>query len=697
MTLRTAIVGAFISISLSNCSYGQHQKEMQSHTNDLINETSPYLLQHAHNPVDWHAWNEQNLAEAKNLGKPLLISVGYSACHWCHVMEHESFEDEEVAAFMNEHFYCIKVDREERPDVDQVYMTAANIITGRGGWPLNCFALPDGRPFHAGTYYPKAGWMKLLQTVHNQYNSNYGKLESYAEKLTQGIQMQETAISDNPREELSYEVVENTVSTWSSSFDMHEGGRQGAPKFPMPSNYEFLMAYNYHAKEEKVDEFVQLSLNKMAKGGIYDQIKGGFARYSTDAYWKLPHFEKMLYDNGQLLSVYSKAYLTYNQPLYLEIVEQTIDWLEDEMRHESGLFFSALDADSEGEEGKFYVWSNIELKEILGELYPLAAQFYNVNAKGLWENGNYILLRGEDENKIRAEFNLTESELADKVKSINQKLLEARKERVRPGLDDKCLTSWNGLLLTGLTDAYIASSNNQHLELAIKLANALLKHQLKQGQVYHSFKDGKSTIDGLLEDYVFSAQGLLRLYQVTSESKYLAKANELVEDAITHFYDGEKGMFYMNKENELIVRTSEIYDNVIPSGNAAMALILQQLGLLQTRMDYVQMSKDLIAKIQSNMVSYPSGHSYWSLSHLGHSKPYYELVIIGSGAKEEAQKVFGMNLFNVLVVYSEKASNEGIFKDRYKKDKTLFYLCRNGACLQPEEQLSMALKPLSTP
>ena len=664
---------------------------MQSHTNELIHETSPYLLQHAHNPVDWHAWNEQNLKEAKKLNKPLLISIGYSACHWCHVMEHESFEDKEVAEYMNEHFYCIKVDREERPDVDQVYMTAANIITGRGGWPLNCFALPDGRPFHAGTYYPKEGWMKLMQSVENQFTNHYGKIEAYADKLTRGIQMQETAISDNPREEIDYAVIKECIKSWSASFDYSQGGRLGAPKFPLPSNYEFLMRYNFHAEEEDIDEFIQLSLDKMAKGGIYDQIKGGFARYATDANWKVPHFEKMLYDNAQLLSVYAKAYLRYNKPLYLQTVEQSIAWLKDEMRHESGLFFSALDADSEGEEGKFYVWSKAELQETLGKDFPFAAKYYNINATGLWEKGNYILLRSDNERDLMNEYQLDQEEFNAKIQGINALLLKARSQRIRPGLDNKCLSSWNGLLLTGLADAYLASNNPLHLEMAIELADALMEHQLQKGKVYHSFKDGKSTIDGLLEDYVFSAQGLLKLYQLSSDPKYLAKANELAQEAISLFYDGEKGLFYMNKKNELIVRTSEIYDNVIPSGNAAMALLLQQLGLIEARMDYLQISKDLVAKIQSNIIGYPSGHAYWSLAHIGHSKPYYELVIIGENAQKKAFKAFKMNKLNLLILYSEKASDQGVYRNRYVANKTLFYLCRNGACLKPEESLELAL------
>ena len=695
MTLRTAILCALISIVLSQCSYGQDKNKMHSHTNDLINETSPYLLQHAHNPVQWHPWNSKSLEEAKQGNKPILISIGYSACHWCHVMEHESFEDEEVANYMNANFYCIKVDREERPDVDQVYMTAANIITGRGGWPLNCFAMPDGRPFHAGTYYPKAEWLKLLQTVHHQYTTNLSKLETYADKLTRGIQMQETAISDNPLEKLNFSAVDSTIATWSSTFDRNEGGRLGAPKFPLPSNYEFLLRYNYHQQDPSIDQFIQLSLNKMAWGGIYDQIKGGFARYSTDAYWKVPHFEKMLYDNAQLLSVYAKAYLSYEQRLYLETINQSISWLKDEMRHESGLFFSALDADSEGQEGKFYIWSKDELESVLADDYPLATDYYNINAKGLWENGQYILLRTGNEEELMLKYGLSTEAFNKQIQRINKILVEQRSKRIRPGLDDKCLTSWNGLLLTGLTDAYLATSDEEHLKLAKELADALIAYQLKQGEVYHSFKNGKSTINGLLEDYVFCAQGLIKLYQISTDDTYLKKASELAQDAISLFYDGEKGMFYMNIKNELIVRTSEVYDNVIPSGNAAMALVLQQLGLIEGRADYLQISKDLVAKIQRNMPSHPSGHAYWSLAHIGFSKPYYELVIAGPKASAEAAKVHKMGMLNLLVFQSEQESNQALFKNRYQDGKTLFYLCQNGACLKPEERLDAVLEVIS--
>jgi uncharacterized protein YyaL (SSP411 family) len=677
---------------LSSCGQKNQNKSMSLHTNQLIKETSPYLLQHAHNPVDWHAWNPENLSEAKKLNKPVLISIGYSSCHWCHVMEHESFENEEVAQYMNEHFYCIKVDREERPDVDQIYMTAANIITGRGGWPLNCFTLPTGEPFHAGTYYPTKDWLRLLKNISDQYQSNYDKIKEYAQKLTRGIQLQETAISDQITQSIDATVLNNLVKEWKNNWDYENGGMKKAPKFPMPSNYDFLISYTHWSEDKSIDEFIDISLTKMAYGGIFDQIGGGFSRYSVDKIWKVPHFEKMLYDNAQLLTIYARAYQKTKNPLFKQVMDKTIQWLEREMRDNSGLFYSALDADSEGEEGKYYVWKSDNIKTILGSDFDLAASYYEIDKKGQWEHQNNILLRDIDDAQIKAEFQLSTKELEEKITHINQKLLERRIQRIPPGLDDKCLTSWNSMVVSGLVDAYKATKNEHYKKLAIQALDTILEIQMEDSNLWHSYKNGQSTIPGMLEDYAFLIKACIDAFSIISNETYINTAKRLTEIAMNKFYDAEKELFYFNETNELIVRTTEVHDNVIPATNSLMANNLLHVGLIYGNSRFIEIAENLVGKVQSNMASYPSGYSNWAKTHLAISKPFYEVVIIGKNAEEVASKFRQTFHPNTLVLFSTSDSDLPIFKNRFKADETLIYVCQKGVCKLPVKTIDMALE-----
>ena len=695
MTFKTSLGLLCISILFNNCSLGQENSTMHKYTNELIEETSPYLLQHAHNPVNWHAWNEKNLKEAKKLDKPLLISIGYSSCHWCHVMEHESFEDEEVASYMNANFYCIKVDREERPDVDQIYMTAANIITGSGGWPLNCFALPDGRPFHAGTYFPKNNWLRVLEGVHFEYSKNRNKLEEYADKLTQGIRLQETAITDNSPEILRAELISESMDGWKTKWDMQYGGMKGAPKFPMPINLECILYYANLHEDQQADEFVQQSLNKMAFGGIFDQIKGGFSRYSTDGIWKAPHFEKMLYDNAQLLSIYSKAYKKSKNPLYLEVINKTIAWLESEMLDPSGLFYSALDADSEGEEGRYYVWSKKQLHIALDSLYPIAESYYSVNEIGAWELDKYILMRSLTTEEVASIHKLEVQELQEKILQIESILNQFRNNRVRPGLDDKCLSGWNGLLLSGLVEAYKVTENTHFLELAENIGKALIKNQIKSNKLYRSYKAGISSIDGMLEDYVFVSQGLLDLYTLNSDEQFLKNSQEVFKLAFDLFYDEEKEIFYFNTENELIVRTAEIHDNVIPSSNSAMVQLMYTYGLLEGNQKYMELAQRITGKVQKNIASYPSGHANWSIAHMRMNQRYSEVVITGKNAENLYREMMQLNLPNTIIIWTNRESQLAIFKGRLNKTETSIYVCNKGSCKLPVKSIEEALQILN--
>ena len=420
------LIFLFLLSFLSCESQNEKMKKEHKYTNNLINESSPYLLQHAHNPVNWYPWNETTLKKAQKENKLILISIGYAACHWCHVMEEESFEDEEIAKIMNENFICIKVDREERPDVDQIYMNAVQILNQRGGWPLNCFALPTGEPIWGGTYFQKENWKNILLNIDQIFQQEPDKFYNQAEQLTEAIKKSEAVKLNVKKHNYNKNLITEIVEKWKQDFDKTHGGNNRSPKFPIPNTYKFLIKYAHLFQDKEIKNIIDVTLTKMAYGGIFDQIGGGFARYSTDIYWKIPHFEKMLYDNGQLVSLYSQAYQLSKNPIYKEVVFKTLNFINREMTNKNGGFFSSLDADSEGEEGKYYVWKEKELKEILKTDYEIISSYYNVNNKGLWENGNYILLINKNKKEIANKFNISLDELNTKIEDANKKLLNHR-------------------------------------------------------------------------------------------------------------------------------------------------------------------------------------------------------------------------------------------------------------------------------
>lgn len=684
--------------SLQSC--GQHSKKNMSnhkHTNSLINETSPYLLQHAHNPVDWVAWNDESLARAKKEQKLMLISIGYSACHWCHVMEHESFEDSTVAAFMNEHFVCIKVDREERPDIDQVYMNAVQLMTGRGGWPLNCFALPDGRPLYGGTYFPKEQWMDVMQKVVGIWENDREKALEYATNLTKGISESELIKRNESEANFSEEEIAEVVEDWMKTVDNKEGGPNRAPKFPLPNNYEFLLRYASLTDDQKILDHVNLTLEKMAFGGIYDQVGGGFARYSTDALWKAPHFEKMLYDNGQLVSLYSEAYQATKNPLYKEIVDETLEFIEREMTSKEGVFYSALDADSEGEEGKFYVWKEDELKSVLGDDFDWVKDYYNINQKGLWEHDNYILLRKDGDDEFARKQGWSIEDLKSKVSAVNAKLLKERNKRIRPGLDDKQLTSWNALMLKGYADAYRVFGNKDYLNAAERNAEFILKTQKqKDGALWHSHKEGRSTINGFLEDYCFTIEALISLYQATFDKKWLDEADKLAAYAIENFHDSESGMFFFNsnKDPKLVARKMELTDNVIPASNSSMAKGLFYLGHYLDKKEYLDISEQMLNNVYANIKQGGSWHSNWLELSLHYTKPFFEVAIIGKDADGKRVELERHYHPNKILVGGKKENGLPLLEMKLVEGETYIYVCVDKACQMPTTEVAEALKQL---
>jgi hypothetical protein len=665
------------------------------YTNDLIKSTSPYLLQHAHNPVYWQPWSEEVIKQAKKENKLILVSIGYAACHWCHVMEYESFEDVEVAKVMNNNFICVKVDREERPDVDNYYMTAVQLMQQQGGWPLNVIAMPDGRPIWGGTYFTKDIWIKNLLAISDYYQKNIAKTEEYAASLQNGIEQASLTATLENVEPADAKLLEKGVNGWKQRFDMENGGRNGAPKFPMPVNLEFLLYYGFIKNDKTTLDFVETTLEKMARGGIYDQIGGGFARYSVDDKWKVPHFEKMLYDNGQLLSIYSKGYQQYKNEEFKTVVYETTDFIERELMDETGAFYSSLDADSEGEEGKFYVWKADELKLMLKDNFHLFSNYYNVNSLGFWEHGNYILLRVVSDESFAKKNNITIEQLYEKVANWKTVLLNERSKRVRPGLDDKTLTSWNALVIQGLVDAYIAFQDERFLKLALKNAIFLKESILfENGKLYHNWKNGKASVDGFLEDYSIVIQAFISLFEVSGDDKWLETVSKLTGYTFDHFYDRKSGLFYFSEKNSDSVLTNHFQkeDNVVSAANSVMANNLHRLYLLLGKADYREVSEKMTHHITAQFSQYPMAYANWGILMLMKTEPFFEIAVLGANSEvilKELQKSFQPN---VLWAFSKTDSKVPILKNRFVAEKSLIYVCKEGVCQLPMENIGQVME-----
>ena len=673
-------------------------------TNSLINETSPYLLQHAHNPVDWHAWNDETLELAKKENKLLLISVGYAACHWCHVMEHESFEDSTVAAIMNENFINVKVDREERPDVDQVYMNAVQLLTGRGGWPLNCVALPDGRPIWGGTYFPKENWMNALTQLADLYKNEPEKAEEYATKLTEGIQQSGLILLNEEVASFDKEELQTAIENWLPTMDLKNGGRKGAPKFPMPGNIQFLLRYAVQSENQQIMDYVNTSLTQIAYGGIFDHVGGGFARYAVDDHWHVPHFEKMLYDNAQMVSLYAKAYLVTKNPLYKDMVYRTTEFVEAELYKDIGAFYSSLDADSDNkdgelEEGAYYVWEKNELQSILGDDFELFASYYNINGYGKWEENKYHLIRSISKEEFIHENGISLDQLEEKLSAWHKLLSEERNKRDRPRLDDKTLTSWNALMLKGYIDAYSVFQEKKFLVMALKNAHFIVNNMMKEdGGLYRNFKNGQSNIEGYLEDYATVADAFISLYEVTLDENWLQTSKQLTDYCFDHFYDDSSKMFFFtsNKEKGLIARKLESDDNVIPSSNSIMANNLFKLGHYYANKHYAESAKTMLNNVKETAVSYGSGASNWLNLYSNYLGDFYEVAIVGAEAPERLKELNKHYLPNKLIVGSSKESSLPLLQYKYNEKETTIFVCVDGACKLPVKEMKKALGQMDT-
>ena len=670
-----------------------------TYTNKLINETSPYLLQHAHNPVNWYAWNDKTLSKAKTKNKLIVISIGYAACHWCHVMEHESFEDNIVAKVMNKSYINIKVDREERPDVDQLYMNALQLITGRGGWPLNIIALPDGRPIFGGTYFKKEQWISVLEQIYKMFIESPEKLDEYANKLEQGIKALDVVEINNDESVFEKKFIEEAIQNWSKQFDKKQGGMNGSPKFMMPNNYHFLLRYGYQNNDKTLQDFVNLTLTKMAYGGIYDQIGGGFSRYSVDAKWHIPHFEKMLYDNGQLVSLYSDAYLITKNQLYKDIVTETLEFIKQDMTNTNGAFYSSLDADSinaDGklEEGTFYVWKKNELNSILKEDFELFSDYYSITDFGYWEHQNYVLIRQDDDAAIIKKHNITVDILKKKKKQWKTLLYKNRQKRAKPRLDDKTLTSWNAIMLKGYIDAYRVFKNANYLASAEKNGNFILNNQLREdGGLFHNYKNGVSSINGFLEDYATTIDAFLALYENTLVEKWLTTSRDLTNYVLDRFFDDSSNMFFFtsNEDTALLSRSIEYRDNVVPASNSIMAKNLFKLSYYFDNQHFGNIALTMLNNMKPEMQQYPSGFSNWYDLMLHYTNPYYQVVIVGKNAKQKLIKLNELYIPNKLIAGSILENNLPLLKNRFHSKKTLIYVCVNKACKLPVNKVKDAI------
>lgn len=668
-----------------NMDSGSHQ-----FSNSLIGETSPYLQQHAHNPVNWYPWSQEALEKAQKENKLLIISIGYSACHWCHVMEQESFEDSTVAVLMNENFVSIKVDREERPDIDDIYMTACNLVTGRGGWPLNAVALPDGRPIWAGTYFPKEEWLDILTQFAALKDKEYPRLVETAEKLLAGVQEIDKVIDVSPEIEFEAEDLQKIGMDFISNIDFQLGGLKSSQKFPLPSNYDFLLKYAYKFPESRAIEAVEITLGAMMSGGIYDHVEGGFSRYTVDPHWKVPHFEKMLYDNAQLIGLYAQAYRSKKKDDYKRTVEESIRFMKTNWKDDSGGYYSSFDADSEGVEGKFYVWTMKELASIIpSEDFDAFCDYYNITEQGNWEGKNILFL-----DPHRASESPEFLEKRDNWRSL---LLMKRKTRIYPGLDDKIICAWNAMLLNGFAEAYKAFGNEDYRDEAINIWKFIEENLLDTDglRLNRTFKEGRSNINAFLDDYAQVIAGLINLYQITFDEVYLHKADAMQKYVIDHFKSETSSMFNFTSDIDppLIVDKAEVTDGAVPASNSTTAINLNTLGHFLYNNEYLQLSKQMLRNMKStiNKTNQPNFYSNWCSLYFDMVYEPYEVAILGPNYDRISAEMMTEYHPNALFLGGGKEGSMKLLENKLQVGEDFIYVCVNKSCKLPVQSAVDAL------
>ncbi len=665
----------------------------KKYTNNLINETSPYLLQHAHNPVNWFGWNEEAFAKAKAEDKPILVSIGYSACHWCHVMERESFEDEATARIMNENFVNIKVDLEERPDVDQIYMTFVQMTTGHGGYPLNVFLTPDKIPFFGGTYFPPdnrfnmPSFSRVLQAIVESWDVRRDELLHSANDVLGEIRR--VGLAEMSPDALNLEQLDSAFQSFTKYFDQTNGGFGGAPKFPPPMALEFLLRYWKRTGNENALEMVKTTCDKMAHGGIYDQLGGGFHRYTVDAIWLVPHFEKMLYDNAQLARIYLHLFQATKDEFYRRIAVETLEYVRREMTDVSGGFYTAQDADSEGVEGKFFVWTPQEIEAILGaEDAQIFNFYYDVSEEGNFEERNILNVNYTLSATAKA-LKISEEKLTEVLERGRKMLFEEREKRIKPFRDEKVLTAWNGLMLATFAEAAAILQSDEYLQIAKRNADFILENMQSNGFLLRSWKDGRAKLNAYLEDYANFADGLTELFQVSGEVKYLIEAKRLADLLITEFWDADAGGFYFtaNNHEELLLRSKDFYDNATPSGNSVAADVLLKLARLSGEENYERFAVTVLRMVSPQVRRYPNGFGRVLSTLEFHLSTTKEIVILGEKGNELEREIWTDYLPNKVVVLAESDENAALIplleNRKATRGKPTAYVCENFICQKP--------------
>ena len=660
--------------------------------NNLIHESSPYLLQHAHNPVNWYGWNDDALKKAKDENKPIFLSIGYSACHWCHVMAHESFENEDVAEFMNENFINIKVDREERPDIDDIYQKVCQIATGQGGWPLSLFLTPDQKPFYVGTYFPvldsygRPGFGSICRQLSQAWKEKPKDIEASAEKFTSALHKTEKVQTTKLERTILDEAAMNLFQLGDASY----GGFGSAPKFPNAANVSFLFRYAKLSGLGKFNEFALKTLKKMANGGIFDQIGGGFSRYSTDAKWLVPHFEKMLYDNALIPVNYAEAYQITKDPFYLDVLKKTLDFVLREMTSPEGGFYSAYDADSEGIEGKYYVWKKSEIREILGSDTDLFCLYYDVTDGGNWE-GNNILCNNLNISTVAFNFGISESEVSKILKSCSEKLLNIRSARIPPGLDDKVLVSWNSLMITAFAKGYRVTGDIRYLNAAKDCISFIEQNLFVNEKLLRTYKNGIAKIDGYLEDYSYFINALLDVFEIEPDQKYLTLSIKLGHHLVEHFWDSENNSFFMTSDDheKLIIRPKSNYDLSLPSGNSVSAFVMLRLYHLSQEQTFLEITTKIMESQAQIAAENPFGFGYLLNTISMYIQKPREITVINTENSEIIQSLLLDYLPNSIMItiknssQLENLSEYPFFAGKSFEDKTSVFVCKDFACSLP--------------
>jgi uncharacterized protein YyaL (SSP411 family) len=699
-TVYLIIITALVSFTACRPTGELGNRSATTGANFLINESSPYLIQHATSPVNWYPWSEAALKKAQDEDKMILISVGYAACHWCHVMERESYMDSTIAKIINENFIAIKVDREERPDIDDVYMTACEVSLGKNcGWPLNAFALPDGSPFWAGTYFPKDQWERILTYMVDERQKNPAKVEAWANDIIDGISVAEQIPVAEKQVVFSTRHLDNFANSFLRNIDFDKGGKDTKVKFPLPNNYQFLIKAYSLTGNEKLLEAVNITLENMANGGIYDHIGGGFSRYSTDKNWKVPRFEKMLYDNSQLVSLYSEAYRLTKNPLYKERVYETLDFIQNEMTSEEGGFYSSYDADSDGENGKYYVWTLAEVDAAIQDenAATLFKDFYGITKVGNWENGKNILYKKHTANFVASKFGLKLENFNTVIDAAKEDLKQARANKTKPKLDDKILTAWNALMLKGYVDAYRTFGEKRFLDAALANAQFLAKEVIrKDARVTRNYKDGNAVVNGFLDDYALMADAFISLYQVTFDEQWLYKAQDLSEYTLNHFFDLETNTFFYTSDLDppLVTRKREIIDNVIPSSNSMMAKVLHYTGIYLFNDEYERIARDMTNNMLSTMTAakQPNFYSNWGIVLADFIYEPFEVAIVGDDFNTVRQELDQTYIPNMLLLGGSEEGAVELLEGKLIKGETTIYVCKNKVCKFPVNTVKDALE-----